>query len=401
MLTRLQLKNFMSHVDTTLDLGPGLNVITGPNNCGKSAIVAAIQLVCRNHLTGDVVVRHGAKECSVTLWTDDGHEVTWRRKGKDVSYVIDGTEHSRLKGKVPESLHTILKLPEIEEGDEAFDLHFGLQKEPIFLLDEAGSKAAKFFASSSDAAKLMEMQAAHKSRTRERKSRLKLLGEQAKLLEEQLAKLEPVVALRTTTDSVVAQFDDLQQRILSAERLTGQRQLMVEHQASIETEQQILVKLDELPPWPEFHDTEPLEDWLSEHESAQEQYTLFGRLTEALQQLTPPPSLVDVKALAQSIESHRQYDSQHHRWQSELDSLKDLQPPPLLHIDGALQQAVTRWKQLLEQQKLETSAIATIRDDITALQSETQAYVKKNPSCPVCSQPWQMKHLLSEGHQHG
>lgn len=401
MLTRLHLKNFMSHVDTTLDLGPGLNVITGPNNCGKSAIVAAIQLVCRNHLTGDVVVRHGAKECTVTLWTDDGHEVTWRWKKEGVSYTIDGTEYTRLKRKVPEVLHTILKLPEIEEGNEAFDLHFGLQKEPIFLLDEAGSKAAKFFASSSDAAKLMEMQAAHKSRTRERKAHLKLLEAQSANLREQLGRLEPIIDLRNATDAVVVQFDELQQNIQSAERLAEHRLQMQHQQTSIMTEQQILARLNELPAWPEFHDTEPLEDWILEFQTTEEQFDLYQKRTTALQQLTPPPELADVKALIQNIEARCQYDAQQQRWQSELLTLKALQAPPALEVDTALQQSVVRWKQLLDREKIERNTLSAVLKDIATLQTETQTYVKQHPTCPVCNQPWQMNHLLSEGHPHG
>ena len=55
--------------------GPeGLTVIAGENNCGKSAIVTAIQCVCFN-ATGNYMVRHGEKECRVIVETDDGHVV--------------------------------------------------------------------------------------------------------------------------------------------------------------------------------------------------------------------------------------------------------------------------------------------------------------------------------------
>jgi hypothetical protein len=400
MLTRIALKNFMSHVETTLDLVAGLNVITGPNNCGKSAIVAAIQLVCRNHLTGDVVMRHGAKECAVTLWTDDGHEITWRRKGKDTSYVIDGTEHNRLKGKPPEVLHSILKLPEIEEGEQAFDLHFGLQKEPIFLLDEAGSKAAKFFASSSDAALLMQMQSEHKSRTRDRKSRLKQLGEQAEKWEENLVKLEPLTGIRTETDAVVTQFDQLQQDVQQAERLAEHRRQMIERQTDIATEENILQQLEALPAWPEFHDTDPVEEWLQQYHATHDQLTLYQKRTTVLEPLTVPPELVDVNSLAQHLHSRRQQETFQKRWQAERDRIAELQPPPTLEIDTQLQNTVAHWKPLLAQMQSQETQLKTATDDLAKLRAEMQSYVKTHPTCPVCTQPWKLEHLLAEGHRH-
>jgi chromosome segregation ATPase len=39
MLKRIELINFMSHKHMVLDLAPGLSVLVGPNNCGKSAVV--------------------------------------------------------------------------------------------------------------------------------------------------------------------------------------------------------------------------------------------------------------------------------------------------------------------------------------------------------------------------
>jgi len=247
----------------------------------------------------------------------------------------------------------------------------------------------------------MEIQAAHKSRTRERKAHLKLLEAQSANLQDQLGRLEPVIDLRNATDAVVVQFDELQQNIQSVERLAEHRLQMQHQQTSIMTEQQILARLDELPAWPEFHETEPLEDWILEFQTTQEQFDLYQKRASALQQLTPPPELADVKALMQNIEARCQYDAQQQRWQSELRTLKSLQAPPALEIDMALQQTVVRWKQLLDREKTERNTLSAVLNDITTLQTETQTYVKQHPTCPVCNQPWQMNHLLSEGHPHG
>src|SRR5687767_12934919 len=168
MLRRITLENFMAHARTVIDLAEGLTVLIGPNNCGKSAVVEALRTLCEND-NGDHLIRHGAEECGVIVETADGHTVAWRKKGTSVWYEIDGVKRDRLKGAVPENLHEILRLAKVDTGkDECLDVHFGLQKSPVFLLHEPSCdrKAAAFFSSASDAEKLMQMQQRHKEKVR-------------------------------------------------------------------------------------------------------------------------------------------------------------------------------------------------------------------------------------------
>src|SRR5277367_6492702 len=96
MITRIELTNFMSHEHTVIEPAAGLTVLMGPNNCGKSAIVAALQILASNE-NSTYVMRHGAKEVSVKVETDDGHIIEWRRKNSP-SYLIDGQKFDRLRG---------------------------------------------------------------------------------------------------------------------------------------------------------------------------------------------------------------------------------------------------------------------------------------------------------------
>ena len=160
LIRRIELRNYMSHRHTVIDLAEGLTVLVGPNNCGKSAVVSAFQTLCQN-ATGDYMRRHGERECSVRVETDDGHVLEWRRKRDGVSYTLDGQEVSRLNGSPPDDLHDLLRLPLVESGNTSFDVHFGEQKQPIFLLDKSSGHRATFFASSSDAVKLIAMQRLH------------------------------------------------------------------------------------------------------------------------------------------------------------------------------------------------------------------------------------------------
>src|SRR5262245_39825693 len=103
MIARIELINFMSHEHTVLDLAPGLTVIVGPNNVGKSAVVAALQILSHNE-SSTYVIRHGQRECAVKVHTGDGHLIEWRRKTSP-SYILDGQKFDRLRASgVPDEL---------------------------------------------------------------------------------------------------------------------------------------------------------------------------------------------------------------------------------------------------------------------------------------------------------
>ncbi len=131
MIRRITLQNYMSHAETVIEPAAGLTVLVGPNNCGKSAVVSALETLCHN-AAGAYMVRHDEKEARVTVETDDGpttddrHTFVWRRRGTAVSYIIDGREVHRLRGSIPEDLHTHLRLPKVEAGaaGDPFAIHF-------------------------------------------------------------------------------------------------------------------------------------------------------------------------------------------------------------------------------------------------------------------------------------
>jgi exonuclease SbcC len=52
MITQLNITNFQSHVKSVLKLSPGINVICGPSDSGKSAIIRGLRWVIENQPTG-------------------------------------------------------------------------------------------------------------------------------------------------------------------------------------------------------------------------------------------------------------------------------------------------------------------------------------------------------------
>ncbi|MBL9125494.1 MAG: AAA family ATPase, partial [Planctomycetaceae bacterium] len=303
MITRIELTNFMSHAHTVIEPAAGLTVLVGPNNVGKSAVVAALQILCHNE-NSTYVLRHGAKECSVKVETDDGHRIEWRRKNSP-SYVIDGQTFDRLKGSgLPDELHRALRLPKVDAGSDAdFDVHFGIQKAPIFLLGSSPGNAAKFFASSSDVSRLIEIQKRHKEKLAEaQREKVRLDGE-SKQLDAELGLLEPAIELDRRLELVEATHAELRSdaaRLAAAELCAAELRVRAQQFARHAAE---VAATTPLQPPPELPATEPLEQLIEALRGAERKHGVVAGLLTALAKLNEPPTLCDVAQPAQLIET--------------------------------------------------------------------------------------------------
>jgi len=133
MLEKLTLKNFQAHKNSTLNFSPGINVITGPNNKGKSSIIRAIYWLVFNRPSGDEFIREGSKSCSVQ-GVFDGVSVTRKRGKSENKYVVDGQTFNALRSDVPSEVKDIIRMTRT---------NFQLQHDPHFLLSYNSSEVAK------------------------------------------------------------------------------------------------------------------------------------------------------------------------------------------------------------------------------------------------------------------
>jgi uncharacterized protein YhaN len=335
MITRIELKNFMSHAHTVIEPAAGLTVIVGPNNCGKSALVAALQIL-RHNEKSTYVMRHGTKECSVKVWTDDGHTIEWRRKTAP-SYVIDGHLFDRLRGGgVPDELVNVLRLPYVEAGGETeFDVHFGAQKSPIFLLDQSPATAARFFSSSSDASRLLLMQKRHKDKLAQRQRDKVRLEAESRQVNAELAALEPAVELERRVKEAERLSDELahdSQRIEEAQRDVA---AMVRQESAVARHAGFAGVLTSLAVPPMLVPTAPLESLIAGWQRGAETLAAAQARRQALAPLALPPVLADDRSLAQSLREQEQLASLVRRAERQQETLAPLsEPPPLAETEA-------------------------------------------------------------------
>ena len=357
MIRRITLENYMSHARTVIEPADGLTVLVGPNNCGKSAVVSALLSVC-GETESNYMVRHGEKAASVTIETDDGHTIVWRRKKQSAAYVIDGVEVNRIgRGNVPDNLHAALRLPRIEARGEKFQVHFGLQKEPIFLLGDE-KRTAAFFSSSAEAERLLEMQKLHAQKERQLKTQQRGVSADISRLTDELALLQPLDALADPVNQLEAQHAQLQldeAGIDALERLIARLETAQE-QVSRHAARRA-ASADLLAP-PTMADAAAAERLVAALARWRSEAAIQSATLEATDSLTPPPAPVDPAPLQRLIHRMIGVRQDAAAWEARQVAAERLADPPTLANETSLTAACAQLARLLPIVDRETARIA-------------------------------------------
>jgi DNA repair ATPase RecN len=342
VITRIELHDFMSHRKTVIEPSPGLTVLIGPNNCGKSALVAALQILCHNE-NSTYVKRHGAKECAVVVHTSEGHVVEWRRKSSP-RYVINGQQFDRLRNSgVPDELHSFLRLPLVaDDDDDSFNVHFGSQKSPIFLLNSKAGTAARFFASSSDASRLIAMQERHRLRTREAKQRHQRYEAQARKLTEELEVLQGTVSLEDHIADIEQRHAELARFSVGMAQLESAGQVLAGQAERVDHLTAISDSLMSLESPPVLLPVEPLEGCIGRLASVAFDRARLEEGKAVWSRLESPPRLDDDESLEAVVAALELSARVTGRLEGESDCLRLLPAPPLLSDVGHLQERMER-----------------------------------------------------------
>lgn len=147
-IAKIIIENFQSHSFSVFTLRQGLNVIVGPSDSGKSAVIRALKWVLYNEPAGDFFIREGEKECSVTVEFNDGTTLKRYRSKSKNGYVLlnSDDEEMRLEGigsGVPREIVDATGISKIIlDQDSSSAINLGEQLEGPFLLTEKPSTRA-------------------------------------------------------------------------------------------------------------------------------------------------------------------------------------------------------------------------------------------------------------------
>jgi len=134
MIKSLTLQNFQSHKQSSLEFDPGVNVIIGPSDSGKTAIIRALRWLVWNRPSGDAFRSTWGGDTDVLILIENC--LLSRRKGKTDQYFLEDTEFKAFGKEVPAEIIQALNLNEI---------NLQQQLDSPFLLTSTPGEVAKHF----------------------------------------------------------------------------------------------------------------------------------------------------------------------------------------------------------------------------------------------------------------
>jgi len=144
---KVSVKDFQIVKSASLEFIPGLTVIQGESNNGKSALFRAIKSCIYNE-PGISNVRVGCKNYMVGI-EHKGHKVIFQ-KGENSLYMIDGQQFNKVgKSQVPEVANA-LGIKALSINDATEKINFWDQMEKPFLLDRNSSDLFRFIVDSGE-----------------------------------------------------------------------------------------------------------------------------------------------------------------------------------------------------------------------------------------------------------
>ncbi|QQK07619.1 hypothetical protein [Miniphocaeibacter halophilus] len=144
-LRRMEIINFQSHEYTDLYFDNKVNVIIGPSDSGKTAVIRALKWVLFNEPSGIDFIRKNSKEAKIILYFDNEIIIT-RGRSKSKNYyeiTYPAGEVERFEGfgtKVPKEVIDVTNISKVQlDGNNLIALNISDQLESPFLLTESPS----------------------------------------------------------------------------------------------------------------------------------------------------------------------------------------------------------------------------------------------------------------------
>jgi len=147
-ISKVIIENFQSHKYTEINLDNNLNVIVGPSDQGKSAIIRAMKWVLYNEPSGTYFIREGEKEATVTLFFSNDCKIKRLRstsKNQYTFYDSNGKEYiyEGFGTNVPFEIVEKLNIRKVYlDGKQSSSINIGEQLEGPFLLTEKNATRA-------------------------------------------------------------------------------------------------------------------------------------------------------------------------------------------------------------------------------------------------------------------
>lgn len=138
MIKSIAIKNFQSHANTEIDFHPGVNVIVGRSDSGKSAIMRALYWAFFNRPIGDSYIRKGSKITAVGVDFDNGQMSRVRENNFNGYFLGLHDSYKGFSHNIPEPVSNFVNMSRINfqhQMDSPFMLSWTAGQRGSFIND--------------------------------------------------------------------------------------------------------------------------------------------------------------------------------------------------------------------------------------------------------------------------
>ena len=142
----INIRNFQCIRKADIVIEPGLTVLIGSSNHGKSALFRAIEAAVYNKSSDSQIT--AGQTVMLVKYTHEGHSFTFKRdssRGSKVAYQIDNDVYTKPGRSQLPLIAEIFGFGEVQVLANKEHLNFWKQMKFPFLLDRTGSQLFEFF----------------------------------------------------------------------------------------------------------------------------------------------------------------------------------------------------------------------------------------------------------------
>lgn len=295
-LREVVFENCLGHTKTHMPLAPGVTLLRGSNDEGKSSLVATLAMVLEGK-SKDSMIQHHKPWARVTMDFGPDKVVRFQRKrtgSPKVSYEhIDpalGETAKPLRRSTdargrPDWLLDVTGIGDVDD----LNVQMGSQKQPVFLLNHTPTQRAKALAIGSESGYIQQMLAFDKQEVQDARLFIRQGEKELERLHRMLQTLTPVMGADTLTG-----LEDLARAWPERRREEDQRRELVEQWAEARWQRHALMAITQQPA-PVVPAASPAPQWRAAWapwQAARRQRVALDRLSDHPPLRAPSPSPV-------------------------------------------------------------------------------------------------------------
>ena len=221
----IEVENYRVHLLTRIVLCPGLNLIAGDINLGKSTLITSSLRALAYGDVDDSIVRHGQNfaKVRVGLENDVTLEVVRFRKTTGFKTIFRRYQGSELTNEgpmenrsVPGFISDVLRIERVDD----LDIQLRSQKQPVFLLNETASRRARLLSVGREAGLLQALIEKHRLELKRDKESAKREEIELNTVNRSLTVLGPLSGLDALVGVLTTLLEDVQASALSSQALS-------------------------------------------------------------------------------------------------------------------------------------------------------------------------------------